>query len=216
MPLAAILGVCLLLPWPQASIVLPATADWQSAPSKENQPSNSPAQSSSAQQATEQQKASDQSTAPSQPPAAAPGCQENSQSGSNAKPDCKPATPAKTKKHPATHKSPSARADADRNNTRQNSRKKRRHRRAYSGSVSRREPETGFGAGGAHQSITRQQRCESEENLGPSTQREPAGHGKADQELHGASQKAANDGDVQRAYNLAVKANLLSAELAGH
>jgi len=27
---------------------------------------------------------------------------------------------------------------------------------------------------------------------------------------------AATDGDVQRAYNLAVKANLLSAELAGH
>jgi hypothetical protein len=27
---------------------------------------------------------------------------------------------------------------------------------------------------------------------------------------------AANDGDVQRAHNLAVKANLLSAELAGH
>ena len=27
---------------------------------------------------------------------------------------------------------------------------------------------------------------------------------------------AAKDGDVQRAYNLAVKANLLSAELAGH
>ena len=27
---------------------------------------------------------------------------------------------------------------------------------------------------------------------------------------------AANSGDAQRAYNLAVKANLLSAELAGH
>jgi hypothetical protein len=27
---------------------------------------------------------------------------------------------------------------------------------------------------------------------------------------------AKNSGDVQRAYNLAVKANLLSAELAGH
>jgi hypothetical protein len=30
------------------------------------------------------------------------------------------------------------------------------------------------------------------------------------------ARKAADDGDVQRAYNLAVKANLLSAELAGH
>jgi uncharacterized protein len=29
------------------------------------------------------------------------------------------------------------------------------------------------------------------------------------------AKKAASDGDVQRAYNLAVKANLLSAELAG-
>lgn len=30
------------------------------------------------------------------------------------------------------------------------------------------------------------------------------------------AKKAANDGDLQRAYNLAVKANLLSAELAEH
>jgi len=30
------------------------------------------------------------------------------------------------------------------------------------------------------------------------------------------AKKAATGGDVQRAYNLAVKANLLSAELAGH
>jgi hypothetical protein len=30
------------------------------------------------------------------------------------------------------------------------------------------------------------------------------------------AKEAENDGDVQRAYNLALKANLLSAELAGH
>jgi hypothetical protein len=30
------------------------------------------------------------------------------------------------------------------------------------------------------------------------------------------SKTASDDGDVQRAYNLAIKANLLSAELAGH
>src|SRR5271167_863332 len=104
MPLAAILGVCLLLPWPQANVVLPATAVWQSAPSKENQPSNSPAQSSAAQPPTEQQKSPDQSAAAPQPPAAAAGCTENSQSGSTANPDCKPKQSAKTKKHHETHK----------------------------------------------------------------------------------------------------------------
>ena len=103
MPLAAIFGVCLLLSWPQASIVLPATAVWQSAPSKENPPSNSPAQSSSA-QPTEQQKGADQSIAPSQPPAVTPGCQANSQAGSTAKPDCKPTQSAKAKKHHETQK----------------------------------------------------------------------------------------------------------------
>src|SRR5580704_968246 len=40
MPLAAILGVCLLLPRLQASIVLPTTAVLQSASSKENQPNS--------------------------------------------------------------------------------------------------------------------------------------------------------------------------------
>ena len=187
MPLAAILGVCLLLPWPQANLVAPATAVWQSAPVKENQPSNSPAQSSSAQQATEQQKGPDQSTTPSQPPAAAPSCPENSQPGSTAKPDCKLKQSTKTKKHHETHKAVAPAAPAPAGTTPEK-------KVVKNGGTD--EPTVDLSSGVNQKQASEQakraedtpcqQRCESEENLWPSTQCEPAGHGQANQELHGA------------------------------
>jgi hypothetical protein len=216
MPLAAILGVCLLLLWPQANIVLPTTADWQSAPSKENQPSNSPAQSSSAQQATEQQKTSDQSTAPSQPPAAAPGCQENSQSGSNANPDCKPATPAKTKKHPATHKS-QAPAPKPTGTTPAKTVVKNGGTNEPIVDLS---PDVNQKQASEQAVRTNQFLASSDANLKKISGRQLSASQldtvKQIQSYIDQSKKAANDGDVQRAYKLAVKANLLSAELAGH
>jgi hypothetical protein len=216
MPLAAILGVCLLLPRPQANIVLPTTADWQSAPSKENQPSNSPAQSSSAQQATEQQKTSDQSTAPSQPPAAAPGCQENSQSGSNANPDCKPATPAKTKKHPATHKS-QAPASKPTGTTPAKTVVKNGGTNEPIVDLS---PDVNQKQASEQAVRTNQLLASSDANLKKISGRQLSASQldtvKQIQSYIDQSKKAANDGDVQRAYKLAVKANLLSAELAGH
>jgi hypothetical protein len=224
MPLAAILGVCLLLPWPQASIALPAAAVWQSAPSKENQPNNSPAQSSAAQQATEQQKGPDQSTTPSQPPPAAPSCPENSQSGSTAKPGCTPAKPAatKTKKHDRTQKtSKGAPSETGR-------------------------PKTPSGASPQTKVVPNGSADDSSPNLTPAVSPEQASHQTdstkrllasseanlkkiSGRELSASQQEtvkqinsymdqaktAESAGDVQRAYNLAVKANLLSAELAG-
>jgi hypothetical protein len=215
MPLAAILGVCLLLPWPQASFVMAATGVWQSAPSKENQPSNSPAQSSSAQQATEQQKGSDQSTAPSKPPAAAPGRQENSQPSSTAKPDCKTAQSSKTKKHHETHQAVAPAATSAGTTSEK--------KVVKNGGTD--EPPVDLSSG-VNQKQASEQAKRADELLASSD----ANLKKISGRQLSASQQdtlkqvkrymeqataAKNSGDVQRAYNLAVKANLLSAELAG-
>jgi hypothetical protein len=216
MPLAAILGVCLLLPWPQANLVAPATAVWQSAPVKENQPSNSPAQSSAAQQATEQQKGPDQSTTPSQPPAAAPSCPENSQPGSTAKPDCKLKQSTKTKKHHETHKAVAPAAPAPAGTTPEK-------KVVKDGGTD--EPTVDLSSG-VNQKQASEQAKRAEELLASSD----ANLKKISGRQLSASQQdtvkqiksymeqataAKNNGDMQRAYNLSVKANLLSAELAG-
>jgi hypothetical protein len=215
MPLAAILGVCLLLPWPQASIALPTTAVWQSASSKENQP-NSPTQSSSAQQATEQQKGSDQSTAPSQPPAAAPGCQENSQPGSTAKPNCKTAQSSKTKKRHETHKAVAPAATPAGTTPEK--------KVVKNGGTD--EPTVDLSSGVNQQQASEQAKhadellASSDANLKKISGRQlSAGQQDTVKQIKSYMEQATaakNSGDVQRAYNLAVKANLLSAELAGH
>jgi hypothetical protein len=216
MPLAAILGVCLLLLWPQASTVLAATADWQSDQAEEKQPSNSAAQSSSEQQTTERQKGSDQSTAPSQPQAAAPGCQANSRSGSNPNPDCKPATPAKTKKHPATHKS-QAPASKPAGTTPAKTVVKNGGTDEPTLDLS---PEVNQKQASEQTVRTNQLLGSSDANLKKISGRQLSASQqdtvKQIQSYIDQAKKAASDGDVQRAYNLAVKANLLSAELAGH
>jgi hypothetical protein len=217
MPLAAILGVCLLLPRPQASIVLPAIGVWQSAPSKDNQPSNSPAQSSSAQQVTEQQKGPDQSTAPSQPPAAAPGCQEKSQPGSTAKPDCKPKQSAKTKKHHETHKAVAPAAPVQAGTTPEK-------KVVRNGGTD--EPTEDLSSGLNQQKASEQAKradellASSDANLKKISGRQlSASQQDTVMQIKSYMEQATaakNSGDMQRAYNLAVKANLLSAELAGH
>jgi len=216
MPLAVILGVCLLLPRPLASIVLAATAAWQSAWAEENQLSNSTAQSSSAQQATEQQKGPDQSTAPSQPPAAAPGCPENSQPGSATKLDCKPKQPAKTKKHHETHKV-AAPAQAPAGTTPEK-------KVVRNGGTD--EPTVDLSSGVNKQQASAQAKradellASSDANLKKISGRQlSAGQQDTVKQIKSYMEQATaakNSGDVQRAYNLAVKANLLSAELAGH
>jgi hypothetical protein len=216
MPLAAILGVCLLLAWPQASLVVPATAIWQSAPSKENQPSNSPAQSSSAQPATEQQKGPDQSTAPSQPPTAAPVCEENSQPGSTAKPNCKTAQSSKTKKHHETHKAVAPAAPAPAGTTPEK-------KVVKNGGTD--EPTVDLSSGVNQQQASEQAKraddllASSDANLKKISSRQLSASQqdtvKQIQSYMDQAAAAKKIGDMQRAYNLAVKANLLSAELAG-
>jgi hypothetical protein len=218
MALAAILGFCVLLPLSQARVLLPVPtmAVWQSAQSHENQSSNSSSQSSSAQPSTDQRKTPDQSATPPQPPATAvPPCSENSQPGSSTKSDCKPAesSGAKTKKRHRTQKtvSPAATpADTD-------------HTIVRNGSTA--DPTVDLSPVPSPQAShlsdsTKQLLASSDANLKKisgrqlnESQQDTVRQVKSYMEQANAAEK---DGDVQRAYNLAVKANLLSAELAKH
>ena len=217
MPLAAILGVCLLLLLPQASIALAATADWQSDQSEEKQPSNSAAQSSSEQHTIERQKGPDQSTQPSQPQAAAPGCQANSQSGSNANPDCKTKQSAKTKKHRETHKAVAPAAPPAPAGT--SPEKKVVNNGGTDEPTVDLSPEVNQKQASEQTVRTNQLLASSDANLKKISGRQlSASQGDTVKQIQSyidQAKKAASDGDVQRAYNLAVKANLLSAELAG-
>ena len=210
-PLAAILGTSLLLSWPRSIIVHSSLvmAVSQSTQPEEKHPSDSPQQGSSAQTPSDQQKASDQSPTPPQPP-----CAANSQPGSTAKTDCKP-TASKTKKDHGNHK-----AGAPAKNTENDSTKKV----VRNGGTA--EPNVNLSPGlnqerASHQiESTKQLLATSDANLKKISGR-PLTANQQDtvkqvESYVAQAKKATEDGDVQRAYNLAVKANLLSAELAGH
>ena len=205
-----------LLPWPHASLVasLHAVAALQSAQGQD-QPSNSSQQNSPAPPPTDQQETRDQSTAPPQPPAgASPPCPEKSQPGSTAAPDCKPAesTGAKTRKHRRTHK---ANAPAGTGPTKTVVR---------NGGTA--DPTVDLSPGLSQQQASRQSEstkqllANSEADLGKISGRQLSANQqdtvKQIKSYLDQARKAVIDGDVQRAHNLAVKANLLSAELVGH
>jgi len=220
MPLATILGMCLLLPWLHKGVVASAgtMAVWQSIQSQENQPNNSSPQGSSAQPSPDQQEIPDQSATPPQMPAAAtPPCPENSQPVSNTKSDCKPAESvgAKARKHHRTHKAfvpvgtPAETGPAKtvvRNggtadptvdlspglNPQQASHQRESTNQLLAASNANLKKISGRQLSASQQDTVKQIKSYMEQAKG-----------------------AENDGDVQRAYNLAVKANLLSAELAG-
>ena len=192
-------------------------AVWQSTQSHENQSSNSSSQSSS-EPSTGQRKAPDQSATPPQPPATAvPPCSENSQPGSSTKSDCKPAESSgtKTKKRHRTQKTvTSAATPADTGHTKTVVR---------NGSTA--DPTEDLSPVPSPQAShlsdsTKQLLASSDANLKKisgrqlnESQQDTARQVKSYMEQANAAEK---DGDVQRAYNLAVKANLLSAELAKH
>jgi hypothetical protein len=216
MPLAAILGSYLLLPWLPASIApsIPVLVVWQSTQSQENQPSSSATQHSST-QPPDQQKVPDQSATPSTTPASS--CAENS-AGTTVKPDCKPAasTGAKAKKRHRTQKtvapaSPPAGTDppkkvvrnggtddpvvdlSPRRNPQQTSQQTDNTKQLLAASDTNLNKVSGRPLSANQQDTVKQIKSYMEQAKG-----------------------ALNEGDVQRAYNLALKANLLSAELVGH
>jgi hypothetical protein len=212
MTLAAILGLCLLLPSWEAAIaryvlVMNVT---QSTQSQKGQSSDSPSQSSAGAPPTDQQKTPDQST-PTAP------CPDNSQSASGTKSDCKSAesNAAKPKKHHPVHKAVApATTPATGGPTKTVVR---------NGSAA--DPTVDLSPAPGPQEASRAQAYNqllttTDANLQKISGRQLS----ADQEdtvkqiksYMEQAKGAAKDGDVQRAYNLAVKANLLSAELAGH
>jgi hypothetical protein len=219
MPLAAILGFCLLSTWPRASVVvsISAMAARQSAPSQENQPDNSPQQGSAAPSPTDQPKTPEKKSAPSQSPASLP-CTKNSQAGSSAKSGCKSAESAggKTSTHHSTHKvTAPASSPAETNPAKTVVR---------NGGTA--DPTVDLSPGvsaqqASHQmESTNQLLATSDANLKKisgrqlnATQQDTVKQIKSYMEQ---AKAAASGGDVQHAYNLAVKANLLSAELVGH
>ncbi len=215
MALATIVGLFLLLSWPCASVPsAPEMAMWQSTQAQESQPSNS---SQAAKPATDRQKTPDQASAPPQSPASAgPPCPDNVQSGSTVKSDCKPSasTGSKTKKQHHKAVAPTT-APAGSGPTKTVVR---------NGGAA--DPTVDLSPGlspqqASHQTeSTNQLLAASDANLKKIAGRQlnPSQQDTVKQIKNYMDQakKAASDGDVQRAHNLAVKASLLSADLVGH
>jgi type IV secretory pathway VirB10-like protein len=221
MPLATILGMYFLLGWPQVSIVssVSAAAIWQGTQSQENQSGDSAPQGSSAPSPPDQQKAPDQPAPPPQTPTAtAQPCPENTQPGSTVKPDCKPGESAgtKTKKRHRAHKTV---APATTSTEMVPSKTVVRNGGTEDPTVDlspRMNPQKAL----QQSESTKQLLAASDANLnkisGRSLNANQQDTVKQIKSYMDQAKGALSDGDAQRAYNLALKANLLSAELVGH
>jgi len=217
MTLAAILGLCLLLPsWEAANArYLSVTNVSQPTQSQKDQPSDSPSQSSAGAPPTDQQKTQDQSAkSPDQP--TAPPCPDNSQSASGTKSGCKSAqsNAAKPKKH---HTAQKAVAPASTPATGTPPKTVVRNGSAADPTVDL-SPAPGPQEASRAQAY-KQLLATTDANLqkisGRQLSPDQQDTVKQIKSYMEQAEGAAKDGDVQRAYNLAVKANLLSAELAG-
>jgi len=215
--LTFIFGV-FLLPWPHAWIA-PSVHAMASLWSKQEQEqsSNSSPQSSQS-QPTDQPEAHDQSAKPPQPPATTAPCPDKAQPGSTAPTDCKGAESAgaKTRKHRRSHKTV-APADAP-------PQAGPTQKVVRNGSTT--DPIVELSPGLSPQQvsdqreITKQLVAKSDADLKKisgrqlsTSQQDTVNQIKSYLEQ---ANKALSDGDVQRAHNLAVKANLLSAEVMAH
>jgi hypothetical protein len=221
MGLATILGACLLLPGPcgSAARAVHGMAVLLSPQSHENPGSDSSPQNSSHQPATDQQKAPDPSAAPPQPlSTVSPACPENPPPGSTTKPNCKlgQSTGAKPRKRHRPRKAaappaPAAEAGPPKTVVR-------------NGGAA--DPSVDLSPGlspqqASHQiDSTNQLLATSDANLKKiagrplsASQQDTVKQVKSYMEQ---AKTAADGGDPQRAYHLAVKANLLSTELLGH
>lgn len=208
MSLAAILGICVLSSWPFS---MPAAAVWQSTSAQESQPSSSRQDSAAP---TDQQKAVQQPSVAPQPPAPAVApCPENSQTGS--KSDCKPTSSTGTKTTKKHHHKTVAPAGTPAGPT-----------KTVVRNGGEADPTVELSPGLSPQQASHQTQSTKEllatsdanlktlagRQLSPS-QEETVKQIKSYMEQ---AKAAEDDGEVQRAHNLAVKANLLSADLVGH
>ena len=215
--LAAILATC-LLPWAHAQVPSLHVVAGLRSTQAQDQPSNSSSQGSPAQPPNSQTEGQTQSAAPQASPGTSAPCPEKSQPGSTTPPDCKrtESTAAKPRKPHRTHKAV-APAETATGAT---------PTKTVVRNGSTRDPALDLSPGlsekqaSDQQEITKQLIAKSVADLKRISQRQLS----ADQQdtvqqiksyLEQAN-TAARDGDVQRAHNLAVKANLLSTELVGH
>jgi hypothetical protein len=214
MPLAIILGASLWLLSPSGSSAAPlgAIVGLQTAQVQESQAGASNSENSPAPPAVDQQKASGQ--AETQPPAAAsPPCSENSPAGAVGNKCAPPKTAGRTvKKHHPTHKAV-APAGTDPTKTVIRNGGAAEPTVDLSPSVSDQQA--------SHQlDETNKRLATADANLKTlagrqlnATQQDTV---KQIKSYMDQAESAKSSGDIERAYNLAVKANLLSAELAGH
>ena len=209
MRLAAIVGMCLLLICALGnSAPVAAMVVLQVTQSQDNQPDNS-APSAAQQSPNGEQRNADSGT--SLPQAATAPCPENSQSTPTAKSDCKPAT--KTTKH----RQPVAPAQT---NTASGPTKTVVRNGGANDSSVNLSPGVSPQQASRQMDTTNKLLATSDANLKKISGRQLTASEqdtvKQIKSYMDQAKKAATGGDVQRAYNLAVKANLLSAELAGH
>jgi hypothetical protein len=207
MPLAFILVTYLLLARPADAPPSALRVTFRQTESQGTQAGNSSQQSSSTQSNTDQQKAPDQQHAAPVAP-----CPPSSQPGSNTQSNCKLAD--KTRKHHQSHKTTPAQPTPDGSPSKTIVR---------NGSTT--DPTVDLSPGPnsgqtAQLKSTNDLLTTSDENLKTISGRQLTASQqdtvKQIKSYMEQAKTAANDGDVQRAHNLAVKANLLSAELAGH
>jgi hypothetical protein len=213
MALAPILAIFLLLSWPRVSVVsAPELAIWESIQQQEIHPSNS---SPAAQPATDQQKAPDQAPVPQSPAAGSP-CPDSSQTGSSAKSDCKPVASngGKTNKHHhkagASTTTPAAGSGPPKNVVRDG---------GTNDPIVDLSPGLSSQQASHQKESTNQLLATSDANLKKIAGRQLSPNQqdtvKQINSYMEQAKKAEEDGDVQRAHNLAVKASLLSADLVG-
>jgi len=212
MPLAIILGLILLLPSAEAPIAcsMPAMGAEQTTQSP---PQNIETGDSASQNPSTQP--GDQQKSPAQAPqSSVPRCPGNSQPAPGAKSDCKPAA-SKPKKHHQTQKTVAPAATP-----------------ALAGPTktvvrngSAADPTVDLSPGPSPQEASRRDAYNQLLTTTDANLQKLSGRQLSTAEEDTVKQiksymeqakGAAKDGDVQRAYNLAVKANLLSAELAEH
>jgi hypothetical protein len=219
MTLAGILGSCILLSWPSANMtpLVPAMVFRPWTQSQDSPPSNSSPQGAAPLPPTNQQQAPDKPvTPPPRPAATSQPCPENSQPGSSTKSDCKPAASTGTKPKKHHHKTIAPAATPARSGPQKTV--------VRNGGTS--DPTVDLSPGLSPQQTSRQMAstnqllATSDANLKKVSGRQLTANQqdtvKQIKSYMDQAKAAEKGGDAQRAYNLAVKANLLSAELVGH
>ena len=205
-----------LLPWAEAAIP-PSVAAVMVSQSQDKPSADSSSQSPPSSPQSNPQEGRDQSTAPPGAKNGVSPCTGNSDSGSSAKSGCKTTKPdAKSKRPHPTSRNDTSSANPGKTDS--------QTKVVRNGSTD--DPDVNLAPSVSSEQTSRQREStkqlleSSDENLkkisGRKLTTSEQGTVAQIQSYMDQAKKATEEQDVQRAYNLAVKANLLSAELAKH